>query len=190
MNRKKLYSELSVDIETLGTNGGDVVLSIGAVAFDLTGVSKRRLSVSICVIDSLLHGLRIDPDTLDWWRRQSSDAQAALRKDSAMPLVEAADALTAFFDKNCSEECRVWMKGPSFDGVLLKGAFAKIDRPLPWKYYRERDVRTICDNIAEPERNGTHHSATDDAVHQACWVRDALFAKQVLTVEGGPENAE
>lgn len=178
--------ELSIDIEGLGTAEGSIVLSLGAVAFDLASPSlERPFYVRISIIDSLACGLTHDLDTLEWWRGQTA-ARRALEKDSETPVltvVEALEQLRDFVQSVCVERPRVWMKGPSYDGKLLLGAAKKVGVTLPWSYSRERCVRTICDDIEEPKRNAMGdlaHGALSDAVHQARWVREALLSKSVL----------
>lgn len=180
------YGELSVDIEGLGISEGDVVLSIGAVAFDLERSDfSRQFYVRISIINALALGMGHDADTLRWWMGQTA-ARRALEMDARTPMVEVAQALKMlrdFVQEACVERPRVWMKGPSYDGKLLGGAAKASGEPLPWSYSRERCVRTICDEIEEPRRDSAAdvaHGALSDALHQARWVRDALLSKQML----------
>jgi len=176
------YEHLSIDIETLGTKPGAIVLSVGLIPFSLNeSVNAENADYwRISVVDSLICGLMPDSDTLDWWSRQTSDARKALDVGDVRTLESTAYRLENVLKTHCADKCRVWMKGPSFDGVLLEAALEKAGKRVPWKYWQERDVRTICDWVPEPKREGVHHNAADDAVHQARWVRDALLSKETL----------
>jgi len=65
----------------------------------------------------------------------------------------------------------VWGNGANFDVAILDNIFGYED---PWEFWNVRDMRTLV-WIASAigfdkesiEREGTHHSAIDDAVHQA-----------------------
>ena len=176
------YEHLSVDIETLSNKPGGIVLNVAAVPFTLNErVGSLYGYWRISVMDSLLHGLTTDPYTLAWWRRQSCEAFEGAHYGTEYRLDEVAGSLFGYIAENCTENVKVWMKGPGFDGVMLAGAFEKVGRGLPWKFWNERCVRTICDGVKEPDRTGdVKHCAIDDAYHQAKWVRDALMSKEVL----------
>ena len=184
------YEHLSIDIETLGTRPGAIVMSVGLVPFTqrerVDGAQAEYWRIS--VVDSLIHGLEADRDTRDWWKKQTSDARKALDVGEVRTLESTAYRLEHILRTHCTDDCCVWMKGPSFDGVLLTAALEKAGKRVPWKYWQERDVRTICDGIVEPRREGTYHNAADDAVHQAKWVRDALMSREVLPSNGKVDN--
>src|SRR5262245_9687443 len=127
-----------VDIETLGTRPGSVILSVGAVRFDETGLAEERFYRPIDGFDSLMHGLTTDTATVGWWRLQSAEARGALQP--GRPLAETMGALykyIAAFDSTL-----VWAKGPDFDLVLLEAAFNAVNQKKPWSYRNARDVRT------------------------------------------------
>lgn len=175
----KKYNHVSVDIESLGTKPGCIVLSIGVAGFDLKRKPVRLLDVRIDVLDSLFIGLEADEATLTWWRGQSREAKAALSYGEAQRAAEAVRELIEVIEARATDDLRVWMKGPSFDGVLLGALAERVGLELPWQYWSERCVRTICEGVPEPVRGdgNVHHSAVDDALHQAAWVRKALAMK-------------
>jgi inhibitor of KinA sporulation pathway (predicted exonuclease) len=71
----------------------------------------------------------------------------------------------------------VWGNGVDFDQVLLKNAYAAVGADAPWKYFNQYCFRTLK-NMFPPkmpvQRQGTHHSALDDAVHQTRVVQQIL----------------
>lgn len=62
-------SDIMVDLETLGTTADAVILSIGAVKFDLVSgqIDDEGFYASISVESSLNRKRRISEDTLLWW---------------------------------------------------------------------------------------------------------------------------
>lgn len=164
-----------VDIETLGTKPGSVILSIGACRFDDTGIGERFYR-PIDVFDSLMHGLTVDQATVGWWRLQSAEARGALAP--GQPLAATLDEFVSFIGaKNDAERnTLVWAKGPDFDLVLLEAAYALLPgRKKPWSYRTARDVRTILAlaTPTEPVAAGVIHHALHDAEKQAVDVIDA-----------------
>lgn len=159
-----------VDIETLGTEPGCVVLSIGAVRFSASGGLGEEFYESVDPDSALNYGLEIDPDTREWWARQPEDARAVLH--DGHPLTDALEAFSAFY----GEATELWAYSPIFDVATLGAAYDAVGIREPWTYDETRDARTMASLAvsAEPERRGTEHHALDDAKHQARMVADAL----------------
>ncbi|MBB4235080.1 3'-5' exonuclease [Rhizobium esperanzae] len=164
--------DLMIDIETLGTEPGSVVLSIGAVTFDAeTEEFGEEFYAAIDPQSAVDVGLTIDVSTLKWWMDQSEDARkAAFSGDRLIGW-----AIGAFGDYvRRVDASRVWAKPPSFDLVLLESAFRACRIPIPWHYKTPRDCRTLFEltNATQPDI-GTAHNALDDAKSQALGVIDA-----------------
>lgn len=183
--------DVMVDIETLGGKPGSVVASIGAVYFGDDGLGHEFYRV-VDVLDSLLAGLRVDDDTLAWWRGQSTEAKAALRaQDARRSLDEALQDFSRFMDQHSGPEwTRVWAKGPDFDLVLLQAAYEAAGQKIPWKYRNARDVRTVLglvdiSSVVIPHA-GKHHALADArfqaqqviAAHVALGVKFASEARR------------
>lgn len=160
--------KIMVDLETLGTQPGSVILSIGAVEFD----PDRGLGAAFYTVISrgscLLEGLTEDANTLAWWSRQSKEARAVLdqaNSPSAHTLHHALQDFWAFMRR----DDEVWGNGSDFDNVLLAAAYQATGLPLPWKFWNNRCYRTL--KSLRPDvpfvRSGTHHNALDDARTQA-----------------------
>lgn len=169
---------ISIDLETLSTQPNAAIASIGACRFDPRGdwigdTFHLHVSLSNCQ----RHGLVIDADTVLWWLKQSGDAQQALGigQIDAAPLVVALDAFAGFVDSTGNEP-ELWVNGASFDLPILASAYRAINWPTPWKFWQERDLRTLkaLNKGARIERTGTHHHALDDAMHQARLIQHIL----------------
>ena len=169
------FDHVEIDLETLGTLPGSVILSIGAVLFDPTKPVEECLGKEFyCVVskaDSLAHGLSFSQDTLDWWMKQSPEARQVLTdadsEEKADTLMDALSMLSQFITPNM----KVWSNGANFDQPLLDVAYNKTGIQLPWKYWDSRCYRTIkglCKNakdLAPPTILA--HNALEDAKWQA-----------------------
>lgn len=153
-----------LDIETMGQRPGAAIVALGAVRFSAAGIEAEfyeRIDLASCIGC----GLVIEPATVLWWMRQSDEARAELA-GPGLPLEAALDRFIRWLG---GSEVRVWGNGAGFDCALVAEAYARIGRPVPWKFWNERCYRTIkADWPQVPmRREGTHHHALDDARDQA-----------------------
>lgn len=166
---------LMVDLETLSKLPTAAISSIGAVIFephsDWIGESFHlHVSLENCQ----RHGLMIDASTVTWWLGQDDVARQTLivGQLDAAPLITALEAFSNFFPSGAE----IWCNGNSFDLPILANAYHAIGAETPWSFYNERDLRTLkgLNKGARIEREGTHHNALDDAIHQARLVQHIL----------------
>ena len=175
--------DIMIDLETRGNGPGCVILSIGAVEFDAKGLGKEYYCV-VNTADCKKAGLTDDPDTMEWWDKQSPAAREVLKlaesKKTSVPLKAALDGLTAFIQScNNPASVRIHGNGASFDNAILAVAYKKALRELPWKFWNDRCHRTNKAKGArgsEPQREGVFHNALDDAKAQALAVIEAYKA--------------
>ncbi|MHB0965329.1 MAG: 3'-5' exonuclease [Bellilinea sp.] len=164
-----------IDLETLGTLPGSVILSVGAVLFDpaqppytcLGETFYRVVNQNSCQEA----GLTTSQSTLDWWLKQPPEARTVLAQSEdpkqSAPLAEVLLALAAFIPANA----KVWSNGANFDQPLLDVAYSKFDLSIPWKYYNSRCHRTVVG--LHPNEKALHpptvlaHNALEDAKWQA-----------------------
>lgn len=164
--------DIMVDIETLGTRPGSIILSIGAVAF-APGLGLECSFHQIINTDSCrVHGLSEDPATVKWWDNQSPEAQRTKIEAERAPnrLPDTLAAFSEFCGAHASPGVlRLWGNGSDFDNVLIAAAYDACRVEPPWKFYNSRCYRTLK-NLTPAirlERTGTHHNALDDARSQA-----------------------
>lgn len=175
-------SAIMIDLETMDNRPTAAIASIGAVWFEPSGSwIGRTFNMHVDLVDCQRHGLTIGADTVLWWLYQSEEAIASLRngQDCAAPLVTALDAFDAFVDFDDPEFGEVWCNGASFDFPILANAFRAAGGKAPWKFWQERDLRTLkgLSPDLRIERSGTHHNALDDALHQARLVQHILTSR-------------
>lgn len=70
---------MMLDLETMGNKSNSVILSVGAVMFDIeTGEIGEYFYERIEFQSALDVGLKINADTVEWWMKQSDEARAQL----------------------------------------------------------------------------------------------------------------
>ncbi len=171
--------DVMVDLETLGSTPGSIILSIGAVAFS-SGTNMGAWPTFYTVIStesSELFDLTKDEDTIAWWNRQSPEARMVLADagESDSPgLPIALSDFNGFLRAQCRnyKDIRLWGNGADFDNVLLCSAFRAANMKPHWSYAGHRCFRTLRNlfpdlaQVQFPPGKTAHH-ALDDALAQA-----------------------
>lgn len=163
---------IMIDIETLGKGPRAAIAELGAVEFDPYGQGLgRELYHRVDLRSSVAAGGVMDAETVIWWLSQDDAARSEITADNNVPLHYALYELREMIvGANLSDDDPiVWANGASFDFPILASAYGAINMAAPWKFYNERDWRTVrkIGPRVEFERSGTHHNALDDARHQA-----------------------
>jgi len=156
-----------VDIETLGLVADAVILSIGAVRFDLDSdeIKDEAFYASVSIGSNLYVGRKIDVNTLTWWFKQPPEAQLVFHEPK-QELETALVSLQEWF----GDATFIWSNGADFDIPILTHAFGQFDLVVPWKFWNARCVRTYknlpgAKNIKVS--NTGKHNALHDAIAQA-----------------------
>jgi hypothetical protein len=159
-----------VDLETLDTVANGVIMSIGAVKFDLNGdaIDDKGFYVSVSVESNLAHGRSISEDTLIWWMKQEPAAQAVFHEEK-QTLEAALDSFTEWFEASGKSKF-IWSNGADFDIAMMAHAYRQLGWEPPWDFWNARCVRTYknlpgAKNIAVA--NTLKHNAFADAYAQA-----------------------
>ena len=169
-------AHIVIDLETLSTQPNALVLSIGAVGLNKYGDILPGAGFHLPIDPAAQQKRRhVDIGTQQWWagikcpiaRCASIDAPA-----TTQALVE--NALTAFSDfvNEWSDQDTVciWGNGCSFDNVILATLYQDWNKPLPWRFWNDRDMRTITaifPHLKLLPFDGFKHHALDDAMHEA-----------------------
>jgi inhibitor of KinA sporulation pathway (predicted exonuclease) len=164
-----------IDIETLGKGRNALIVSIGAVEFDLKqGILGRELLLNIDIGNAHRNGGIIDADTIMWWMKQSDEARAALATRPRMPLYEALDRLNYWMsDAEWKRDVCVWGNGSTFDISILEDSMKLVHLNEYWSFRKVRDMRTFVDMFdrlgyfVPKHKRGVAHTALDDARNQA-----------------------
>jgi len=160
-----------IDLETLGTTADAVIMSIGAVKFDLesNAIDDAGFYASISIESNQSYGRVIDEGTLLWWLNQSAEARQVFTE----PKQSLDAGLAALSDWLGHNKRYVWSNGASFDIPMLEHAYRKLGWEAPWEFWNSRCVRTYkslpcADRVAKPAND---HNALRDAVNQARYVQ-------------------
>ncbi len=170
-------NHLMVDIETMGNGSNAAIMSIGACYFDpKTGEIGKTFHREINLASSAAYGCELDASTVIWWMDQDDAARAKFKRNGKADglLMVIADFME--FAKGFNTQ--VWGNGATFDNVIIKNAAAECSVDVSWKFWNDRDVRTIVELGKvigiDPKRDipfeGVAHDALDDAKHQAKYV--------------------
>lgn len=162
---------IMIDLESLGTRADSVILSLGAVKFDLSSdkIDDKGFYASISIDSNTDLGRRIQEDTLLWWLKQDIAAQSVFHEEKTT----LAQALEDFSDWVGTDDYEVWSNGADFDLPMVAHAYAQIQMETPWKFWASNCFRTYkklpgAKAIASGVPfSGVKHNALADAFHQA-----------------------
>lgn len=158
-------NRVMLDLETLGTTPGSIIVSIGAVRFDEGSIGDQFYQ-RIDVTSAEKLGFTMDAKTVLWWMAQSDAARGEL--SGGHDIHQVLGWLSVWLLKS-GEVDELWGNGVDFDNAFLAAAYKKIDQPQPWPFWANRCFRTVKALHPEitMERSGTHHNALHDAIVQA-----------------------
>lgn len=172
-----------IDLETLGTVASSVIMSVGAVKFDLaTGkIAEEGFYASISIESNLDYQRRVQEDTMLWWLKQDAAAQNVFHEQK-VPLASALEDLSDWLG---DKQSIVWSNGADFDIPMLAHAYSQVGIETPWEFWNARCFRTYknlpgAKDIRVPPA-GVKHNALSDAYQQAqtlCLIHKTLFAPQ------------
>lgn len=179
-----MAAKVAIDLETLGKQAGNIIISIGAVRFTDEGLQARVIDQSaddlarhkaqwefyreISVKSCGPLGLSFDHDTMAWWMDQPEASvktlRAALTGKGAHDIRQVLGDFKAWLEsgEGCDE---LWSWHSVFDLGILKTAYNRAGVTDPWDYRIERDAATLAPyvGVQQPPSEGTQHNALDDA---------------------------
>lgn len=170
-----------LDFETLGNGSDTMVISLGAVGFNKSGIIGEAL-FEFDLLSQQKAGRSFTASTLQWWMERSDQARAVFKQnDKKIPIenfFREFEGNVLEWLRACKEdwdELKPWGNGANFDISILEDIYRrhheKRDQGIPWKYwnvicFRTFTLLTDCKHLAA-RPHGTHHSALDDARYQA-----------------------
>ena len=158
-------NNVMVDLETLGNGSNAVIVAIGAVQFDASGLG-HEFYTTVDAESCVAAGLKMDASTVMWWLKQSDAARSALSNGAKLSLAAALAEFSAWFPA----KAMFWGNGATFDNVIVSNAYAALRLEKPWGYTSDRCYRTLkamFPNVKADQTNGVAHNALDDARYQA-----------------------
>lgn len=175
-------THLMLDIETLGTRPGCVVMSVALVAF---ADEAKQVQINLGVAEQQARGLETDAQTQTWWTQQDPAAWYAATCNP-LPVGVALDYLTQWIQWAAGgAEPLIWCHGATFDAPILGELYRRFERSPPWQFWNVRDTRTLYDlagvnvkDFAVPPP----HVALNDAIAQT---RAANAALKIIATNRG-----
>lgn len=172
-------TDVMIDFETLGTVADSVILSIGAVKFDLNSdeVDENGFYSVLSIDSQLAAGRVIDESTLRWWMTQDEAARKVF-SEPAEHIDAVLQEFHAWFDPDLYDKYSVWSNGADFDLPMIQHAFSRGGYDIPWRFWNNRCFRTLknlprAKKIPAPANPIKHHAMFDaltQAKHaQAIW---------------------
>lgn len=163
------------DVECADTSATSAILSIGACALNPDGISDMRFYLPIKLESCLELGMTINSDTMDWWRKQSSEAQTVFLDPKAVDIKTAMQAYANWIYKVTEQNHRntkVWSCGASFDIPMLEHAFklTGVKNPISfWNHSCYRTVKNAHPKVKIERKQGkvASHNALQDSIEQA-----------------------
>lgn len=171
---------ISLDLETLGTDPGDCILSIGMVAFNTdTGAQGDEFFCSLNSAEQHLLDFTHRASTITWWAHKDRDEARPFLSQNRMGLMDGLRAAVAFINDH-ELAGGLWSRG-YMDETMLKLAVRRVlGLEDPWFYRAAHDARTVMQLLDRLDIGGTLndetwstpfvgvlHHALDDAKHEA-----------------------
>lgn len=184
------YTDIMIDIETIGDRMDSVILSISAVLFNMNGdISERVFDKYIDIDSSIRAGAKVTCHTFLWWLGQSEDARQTQISATRFDLAEVLAAFTRWYNEHClynNTELNVWGNGSKFDLGIITSAYESLGLKVPWKPWVEHDVRTVVRFNPEIKKamkqdfQGVEHKGIDDCKHQIRYLIEILKSRNLI----------
>lgn len=181
---------IMLDLETLDNKINSVILSIGAIAFDLSASDDikiiNKFYRNILIEDQIKkYNKTISDATFEWWMKQEPEVQDSLTKNRVGYECALYDFLEFTSKYNLQE---VWCQGIDFDIPIIERAISDIASIRDddgflyayienmggtqfklWHYSSVRDLRTLASifpTATSANTNKLKHNALADAEYQ------------------------
>ena len=159
------YPDLMIDIEGLANTPDSAPAQIALVFFDRDDASKQfcKYTYDPSPISAIRLGFNVTADTLKWW----DDKGMTIDVQHGEPLPDVLDEIALDIQRHAAKNLRVWSRGNTYDLSILKLAYHRTGKPMPWHFQNEREVRTWLEGsqFVSPRKND--HDALQDACNQA-----------------------
>lgn len=172
-------THIMLDIETLGTRPGCVVLAAAFVRFS----DEAHTTLNLSIPDQQALGLEIDPETHAWWGEQEAKHPGAwaTATSNPTPLRAALEHFSAWIAWASSGEAPlIWCHGATFDAPILGELYRRAGIEPPWRFWNIQCTRTLYNLASISPKDFAvppPHVALNDAIGQT---RAANAALRVL----------
>ena len=172
------YPDVMIDIEALADTPDSAPAQIALLFFDRDDRNKEflRFNYEPRPMDAIRLGFNITGPTLKWWEDNG------LKPDlnTGEPLGDVLEDIARDFQNYGTKSIRVWSRGNAYDLAILRLAYTRTGRPLPWQFWNDRDVRTWLEGCQFKSPRKNNHDAMQDCENQALDVIEATAAIPVI----------
>lgn len=177
-------TDVIVDLETLGTRPGFIIMEIAAVAFNINDPVDKALgtfSSKISITDSIKKGFLISPNTMEWWVRTNNERLLQYLDDDT-PLNKTLIDFWGWMETY--PVSRVWGNSARFDLGILDEYYHREGLDYPWSHLNEADLRTLAHFRPKIKKDepfvGTRHNPVDDCKHQMKYLKKMAKSLNLL----------
>lgn len=170
---------LMVDIETLGTRPGAVVISAAFVRCS----DEAHMVLNLSIPEQQALGMEIDPKTHAWWGEQETKSPGIWARvtENPVPINAALPYIAQWITWAAGgSDWLIWCHGATFDCPLLDELYRRAGMVSPWSYWQVRDTRTLYDLAGVNPKDYAvppPHIALNDALGQS---RALVASLQIL----------
>lgn len=193
--------DITLDFETLSLSAKAAPLQLSAIAwkrsdnvhpYECESIKKLPVPVfrvNFDIRDAIYHGLDIDPNTVDWWSKQSEEAKkCVLGKSESFTIAECIGDFLFWLDdikKETGENnILIWIQGSDFDMPILKNLLCIAGQTKTFNdlvpYTNIRDARTF---ILEAGRHAIGDGIQSSVDVSAKAIYDSLPADPAMAAE-------
>ena len=173
------FNHVMIDIECLGTSRDCIIVSVGAVRFDIkTGEISAKQYWELGLGEQQKRGRTIDSSTIMWWANQSVETLTALKSTNRIAILD----FIREFNKFIEGKCFFWAKGTNYDLEIIGDLYRLYEQRPPFRYSKWLDARVYYFigkqlGILPKYTNNAPHNALEDAAFQTkviCTIHAAL----------------
>ena len=143
----KKVVDIMVDIESAGKKVTAPLLSIGARVFDIKNCKLDEPFFTAITPESAFNCGIAEADTIQWWMKQSKEAQDnAWNNPDAVHINMALNEFANFIRLQATYHnapVRLWGNAARFDLGILDYQYDKATLPMPWSFRFEMCYRTL-----------------------------------------------
>jgi hypothetical protein len=166
------FTDLMIDMEGLNCTPDSAPAQIALMFFNRDDASTIPCSYTYdpSPISAIRLGFTVSADTLKWWDNNGMviDIQAG------EPLADVLDEMANDIKYHATANVRVWSRGNTYDLAILKLAYNRTGKTLPWNFWMERDVRTWLEGFDFKSTRKNDHNPLTDARNQTLDILQAM----------------
>lgn len=156
-----------IDLETLSSSADGVIVSVGAVKFDLEKLKVLDEKYwELDLDEQYVKGRTLELGNVKWFLNQCPEVRRAATNTERY---RSLDFISEFQELSARTK-RYWAKGAHFDLRMLNNYFATFGKPIPTKYSQWMCMKPVylmsTRSNQLPVRSNTAHHALADAEYQ------------------------